>query len=436
MQTLVMRKLLLVTDIGSDVDDVLCLLVLAEMQKMGQVSVIGIVTTGGNTQTRAMIARRWSSAVSLVDKEFIVDGEPDSRPDLEIAGTFLLHACVKEEDKYSYTRTHKCTLPLPQHAGFFPDEHPPLNKTKQERRSSSEFIFNLLREHAPEDVTLIIIGALTPIAAALSLATTEGEDEKAKEKEGGSTTRSNLELLRSLHCLAIQGQAVMNNKSTTVKDGGEKAGGGGELPELMPDIVNAFNLRDDAAAAKMVFSQLSTFVPFVLLGKHAAYKVPIHQRDLARLEHACPQAHLKRTVRKMLWSFSKENAQFFASVYPHAAVLLAPREASANGEATRAPLEGGGGGGDGAVHEGGSWFELVDPCCYTYDALLAVYLGLPHLFKAQNVGRHELVGNDEANPSVVCQEEVHLPQCLSVVVRLFCSARDARARAHTHTHTH
>ena len=98
--------MLLVTDIGSDVDDVLCLLALSEMQNMGQVSVIGIVTTGGNTQTRAMIARRWSSALSLVDKEFIVDGEPDNRPDLEIPGTFLLHACVQEGDMYSYTHTY------------------------------------------------------------------------------------------------------------------------------------------------------------------------------------------------------------------------------------------------------------------------------------------------------------------------------------------
>ena len=101
-----MRKVLIITDIGSDVDDVLCLLALSEMQNMGQVSVIGIVTTGGNTQTRAMIARRWSSALSLVDKEFIVDGEPDNRPDLEIAGTFLLHACVQEGDMYSYTHTY------------------------------------------------------------------------------------------------------------------------------------------------------------------------------------------------------------------------------------------------------------------------------------------------------------------------------------------
>ena len=59
------RKILLVTDIGSDIDDIWCFLVLAHLQAEGRVQVVGIVTTGGNVRTRAKLARRWAKALSL-----------------------------------------------------------------------------------------------------------------------------------------------------------------------------------------------------------------------------------------------------------------------------------------------------------------------------------------------------------------------------------
>jgi len=54
------RKILLITDIGSDIDDVWCFLALAHLQEQRHVRIVGIVTTGGNVSARAMIARRWA----------------------------------------------------------------------------------------------------------------------------------------------------------------------------------------------------------------------------------------------------------------------------------------------------------------------------------------------------------------------------------------
>jgi inosine-uridine nucleoside N-ribohydrolase len=80
------RKVLLVTDIGSDVDDIWCLLVLAQLQEQGTVKVVGIVTTGGNCQTRKRLAQRWALALSLVDAKLIVAGSPDNHPGQDVPG--------------------------------------------------------------------------------------------------------------------------------------------------------------------------------------------------------------------------------------------------------------------------------------------------------------------------------------------------------------
>jgi len=348
------RKILLITDIGSDIDDVWCFLALAHLQEQRHLRIVGIVTTGGNVSARAMIARRWARALSLVDEALIVHGAEDLRPNLHVAG-------------------------------FLAEDHPAASHSGDTHRNSSDFIFDVLREHGPEKVTIMAIGALTPLAAALTAATVESNNATVRIKalaDGGHFPEidySNLQLLQSLHCLAIQAQAVQNK---------------GDL--LIPDVENAFNLRDDKEAAHTVFNQLSTHVPFVLIGKHAAYRVPIWQCDLERLDMACPEAHLQRLVRTTLLSFFHDSRSKFAAVYPQAELLLA--EGGMGAEA----VDGGGGRGDG-------WFKMVDPCCYTYDPLVAVYLVMPHLFTAQSdlSGRHMFVGNDAEHDGVPCPELVH-----------------------------
>ena len=332
------RKILLVTDIGSDIDDIWCFLVLAHLQAEGRVQVVGIVTTGGNVRTRAKLARRWAKALSLVGDALVVPGCGDDRPGIHVAG-------------------------------FFEDEHPAAGEGGGDGggvEDSSDFIFNVLREHGPNQVTVVAIGALTPLAAALERANEEAQ--KLPPCDGPSK----LQLLQSLQCMAIQGQAVHGTET-----------------QLVPDVLNAFNLRDDAAAAHQVFRQLSQHVPFVLVGKHAAYMAPIWQRDLARLDAACPAARLPRLVRTMLLSFFCESRSKFAAVYPHAASLLAGEGPTSD--------------------EGDSWFQLVDPCCYTYDPLVVVFLVLPHLFDAQShpSGRHVFVGNDAEHHGIRSPDAVH-----------------------------
>ena len=38
--------------------------------------------------------------------------------------------------------------------------------------------------------------------------------------------------------------------------------------------------------------------------------------------------------------------------------------------------------------EGGGWFRAVDPCCYTYDALVPMYLAFPQHFTTEHCGGH------------------------------------------------
>ena len=113
-------QVLLITDIGSDVDDIWCLLALAALQREGLLRVVGIVTTGGNCRTRALLARRWAHALSLVDASLVVEGAPDVDRDRAVPG-------------------------------FFADEHAAsMAAPKEQGHGSSEIIFELLRRHGPQ----------------------------------------------------------------------------------------------------------------------------------------------------------------------------------------------------------------------------------------------------------------------------------------------
>jgi hypothetical protein len=55
------RRVLIMTDVGSDIDNVWCSLAFANVQGQGHVRVVGIVTTGGNvprTLSRELLAGR------------------------------------------------------------------------------------------------------------------------------------------------------------------------------------------------------------------------------------------------------------------------------------------------------------------------------------------------------------------------------------------
>ena len=47
---------------------------------------------------------------------------------------------------------------------------------------------------------------------------------------------------------------------------------------IEPDIYS-YNFREDFEAATYVFKELRDFIPFTMLGKHAAYKVDITTSD-------------------------------------------------------------------------------------------------------------------------------------------------------------
>jgi hypothetical protein len=133
----------------------------------------------------------------------------------------------------------------------------------------------------------------------------------------------------------------------------------------------AFNVREDEAAAHIVFEALQDYVPFHILGKFAAYRVGITTADFGSWN----RGHLpsmKQMAKDQMQRFIDGNPQLFYSLYP---VPLHARTPSL-------------------------WFENLpgDVCCKPYDPLLVLWLLEPSLFEhiplrsPSGQVQHQLVG--------------------------------------------
>ncbi len=131
------------------------------------------------------------------------------------------------------------------------------------KKSAADLILELARIHKGK-LLVFAVAPLTPLADAMETA------------EGLNIIR------KGVVCLNIQGQATFENNV------------------LKPDF-QAFNLSENKEASETVFEKLQNYVPFRLLGKHAAYRVSLTRQDFMEWDQMIlPQGSLIRTVKNGL----------------------------------------------------------------------------------------------------------------------------------------
>ena len=222
------RPVLIITDGGTDVDGTLALCALKGLMQQQQVNLVGVVTSGGQLETRARIARGWLRRLGIADK--IVSVAPGSRRKRATRTT----AEEEEEEEDPTCYIPKATPLTVQEAKLYGT-----NKTA----AGAKLILTLVRQHA-EQLEIIVLGKLTTLAHALRLEGDIGLDACQKG-------------IKMLH---LQGQCRTNETEQ----------------RLMPDF-NAANFKADKQATNAVFASLQDTVPFRVLGKHAAHQISLNQ---------------------------------------------------------------------------------------------------------------------------------------------------------------
>jgi inosine-uridine nucleoside N-ribohydrolase len=191
------QNVLLITDIGADIDDTLALLALLG----SSINLVGIVTTGNHQEVRASVCRNWLARFNVPDVP-VLAGEGDGE-----GHCFIPDGFVQMGDPRATTQV-----------------------------SAAAFILQCA-QHYRSKLTVVAIGALSPLAEAIKL------DRSSN-------------YLRFLGGLFFQGSVEVN-----------------PITGQMAPSALAFNVREDEAAAQVVFSALQDHIPFSILGKFAAYRV-------------------------------------------------------------------------------------------------------------------------------------------------------------------
>jgi len=230
------RKVVLVTDPGRDIDDVVTLITLAganftfpgEPADPSKYELVGIVTSGGAALKRACVARGWMRLLGVSDELPIAASE-------EVDGIGKL-ACF-----------FPAGFPTPASAAL-------CTASEEGITPATELIVSLAERHG-SDLALWCIAPLTPLALAIS-------DYGGADGRGAAA-------LRSIGALFVQGQALIAGDAEE----------SGAAPGTLVPSAECFNLREDMASAHAVFQAVQDVVPIRMLGKFAAYRVSIFRAD-------------------------------------------------------------------------------------------------------------------------------------------------------------
>ena len=233
---------LLVTDIGRDIDDTVALLALSTYQMMGRVKLVGAIATGGAGRRRAQLTRFWLRRLGYDDKDVPIG--VCLAPGKDIC---LFPSCNPGVPAFEDAALYK---------GSTPD------------RSAAELILHLVDQYEGK-LQILAIAPVSALAAALE---TQGGTEKMQ---------------KGIAKLLIQGQA-------TVGEGGR----------LAPDFL-AFNLSENKEASTTVFEKLQDHVPFELLSKHAAYRVTLQREHFEEWDDAAGESVLIQQAKEGLTTFRK-----------------------------------------------------------------------------------------------------------------------------------
>ncbi len=253
-------KILVITDVGRDVDDVLALSILEALQNAGMLEVVGVVTTHMIPEIRGRISR-------LITQMF------GRKIALGSGSTYPLGREGEQELLHQYLEEHKIRNHSYEGIG--------LEKFSQHTfavfRKSHEVILNAIAEH--ENIYIMVLAPMTDLAKAVL---------------------HNTQIFKSdnLSGVFIQGNAK-------VEDG-----------KLIPDPV-AYNIAEDIWAAEIVFEKLSGIIPFTFLGKWAAYSAPLKEEDFQRFadtDHPVGR-YLQTTARNGLKCFALRLPKVYSNLY-------------------------------------------------------------------------------------------------------------------------
>lgn len=169
------------------------------------------------------------------------------------------------------------------------------------------------------------------------------------------------ERVSDVHSVYVQGQAVADSINE----------------RLLPDEA-AYNLKEDLKAAGILFS-LQYSVPFMFLGKYAAYPMAYSTEEFHRMSQNNSKAgeYLYQAAVKGLECFAQRDSSVFYRVFN-----LAPSVPLAE-----------------AVEEAG---KLSNP----YDLLTVIAIDKPELFNSHKVGRHTLIGMRKEDNAIARFQEL------------------------------
>lgn len=347
------RKVLVVTDIGADIDDTLALLYLARLVQQRRIELVGVVTSGGSTVRRARLASRIlhrvlpphlkcsvpcvpgrgtplrpratcvSSAArddADIDSASDVDSESDGSRDAAASGgaddSWASYAALCR-----HWRTAHCVEPT----GLLPKSETRMHHPSQQRPcacldSLDEWEADTAADtpsHASSAVAAATTagGSATKAGAATANAASGGGgggwagsadcDGRAaafiarEARRHGPSLR--LVVLGPMTDVAgaveIAPQAMrsihslrLQGHATVHADADSEAGPDADAQRLRPDAVASYNVRCDPEAARQCFAALSAHVPFTTVGKWAAYAVRLRVRDFERWDSAAQPA--------------------------------------------------------------------------------------------------------------------------------------------------
>jgi inosine-uridine nucleoside N-ribohydrolase len=203
-----------------------------------------------------------------------------------------------------------------------------------------DLIHQTIDTHGP-DLRIAALAPLTDLA-------------KAAERDRENFTR--------IGGLFIQGQAI-------VEDG-----------RLQPDPA-AYNLKEDMEAATRIFA-LQDDIPLTLVGKWAAYKIPLLRSDFERFAGTSNPvgAYLKTHAEKGIACFAERAPEIFERVFKVSPDRLEDLQ------------------------------ELSKP----YDALVAVSIARPAMLGTVSIGHHTLIG---MSPETSGIEDEHIDEVKAHVMR-------------------
>lgn len=259
------QSVLLITDIGNDIDDTLALLVLLGSKE--KIKIEAIVTSCGNVgRERGRLARGYLNALLGEEKssDILIWPTNDSTP----------------ETSTGCTVPDKCPLAADCALGD-------VEKTPQN-------IINLCMNLQKESKKLWIIGIsqLTPLKIVIDKELRQGESNY---------------LLRAVSKVFLQGSVNF-------------------LPNgLLAPGEQAYNFKNDLDAAKQVFNYFQRSSQIITLGKGAAYKVPLQfhlfeewnemMLDKCKRNKTVFTPDLTQALKNQLREFKKKNVALFMKIY-------------------------------------------------------------------------------------------------------------------------